>query len=127
MWLPTSLQVLPEQLSGAASHLVWTVPGGERVVGLEADLGVLPVAEAVAAGLVLDVEDRDVAALHHEVAVVVDVADLETGAVGAGALGGPDDGHLPDGVAFRPGDVVGGLGARRGSVGHEQGPEEKEW
>ena len=57
---------------------------GNRVVRVEHDFLVLPVAVAAAATrIVFDVQHRHVAALQDEVAVVVDVADLEARAVRA--------------------------------------------
>ena len=70
------------------------------------DLLVLPVAVRPAAvPVVTDVQDRDMRLVEHPVAPVVDVAELDPGAVGSGRGGRADDEEAPEeGAALVDGD-----------------------
>ena len=83
------------------------IAGKELVVGDERHLLILPVPKAAAVPFeILDVHDRRVSSFEHELTAVVDVAQLEPGAVAAAAVRGAQPAHLPERIRTRPADQV---------------------
>jgi len=83
------------------------VAGQDLIVCDELNFPVLPVAKAAApASVIVDVHDRCMSALEHQLAAVMNIAEFDPGAVSAAAIRGAQPAHLPERIGTWPADQV---------------------